>query len=140
LLFVSVSLRAQQVTPPPPIPAPTAQSTPPADTATSTKPPATPPTQTVGPTKPPRVLHTADASFTEDAEKHCIQGKVSVQLVVDTNGNPTHIVVMHGLGYGLDVEAIKAVRQYKFQPATRDGEPVPAELWIEIDFQHPYCH
>jgi TonB family protein len=35
---------------------------------------------------------------------------------------------------GLDEKAVEAVQKWKFEPATKDGKPVPVELAIEVDF------
>jgi outer membrane biosynthesis protein TonB len=39
------------------------------------------------------------------------------------------------LGLALDRKAIDAVRTWKFEPATRDGEPVPVLINVEIMFR-----
>jgi outer membrane biosynthesis protein TonB len=36
--------------------------------------------------------------------------------------------------FGLDLEAIKAARQWRFRPGTRLGEPVSVPVTIELDF------
>ncbi len=35
---------------------------------------------------------------------------------------------------GLDEQAVAAVRQYRFKPATLDGKPVPVDLYIDVNF------
>jgi periplasmic protein TonB len=42
--------------------------------------------------------------------------------------------VVRALGLGLDQNAIKAIEQWKFRPATDNGEIIPAELNINVDF------
>jgi TonB family protein len=36
---------------------------------------------------------------------------------------------------GLDEQALAAVTQYKFKPATLQGKPVPVEVSIEVNFR-----
>jgi TonB family protein len=36
--------------------------------------------------------------------------------------------------FGLDQEAIKAVRQWRFEPGKKGGQPVPVLVTIEITF------
>ena len=36
--------------------------------------------------------------------------------------------------FGLDQEAIKAARQWRFAPGTRMGQPVPVQVIIELEF------
>jgi protein TonB len=65
-----------------------------------------------------------------------IQGEVLLECVVGTDGNVGNIRVMRSLDstFGLDQEAIKAARQWRFAPGTRFGEPVPVLVTIAIQF------
>jgi len=36
--------------------------------------------------------------------------------------------------FGLDQEAIKAAKQWRFKPGMRQGEPVPVRVTIELTF------
>ncbi len=56
-------------------------------------------------------------------------------LVVDTNGYPQDVCLLRSAGYGLDANAEKAVGQYKFDPATKDGKPVPARITIQVSYK-----
>jgi protein TonB len=42
-------------------------------------------------------------------------------MVVDPEGNTRNVQIQRGLGMGLDEEAIKAVKMWKFKPALKDG-------------------
>jgi outer membrane biosynthesis protein TonB len=35
---------------------------------------------------------------------------------------------------GLDEKAIDNVKNWKFEPALKDGKPVPAKIAVEVDF------
>jgi protein TonB len=59
---------------------------------------------------------------------------VQVYLWVDKNGVPTHVRVIKGIGPAFDGSAVKAVQQYKFKPATLNGEPVAVDLYIDVNF------
>ncbi|WP_213803309.1 energy transducer TonB [Granulicella sp. dw_53] len=83
----------------------------------------------------PQVIHEVEPEFSEEARKAKVAGNVLVNLWVDTNGNPSHVRVIRGVGMGLDEKAIEAVRQYKFRPAMENGKPVLVELNIEVNFQ-----
>ena len=63
------------------------------------------------------------------------QGTVGIQLIVDAQGNPQDVRVVHHLGMGLDQKAIDAVRQYRFRPAMYQGHPVAVQLVIDVDFR-----
>lgn len=83
----------------------------------------------------PQVIYQVEPEFSEEARKAKVAGNVLVNLWVDTNGNPSHVRVIRGVGMGLDEKAIEAVRQYKFRPAMENGKPVLVELNIEVNFQ-----
>ena len=82
----------------------------------------------------PVVIHKVEAEFTDEARRVKYQGIASVGLIVDAQGNPEDVHVVHPLGMGLDQKAVQAVRQYKFKPAMFQGHPVPVQLVVEVDF------
>jgi periplasmic protein TonB len=82
----------------------------------------------------PFLIHSVDQEYTEAARNARISGLVLVHLIVDTNGNPSHVRVVRGLGMGLDEKAIQAVQQYKFKPGMKNGKPVRVELTISLNF------
>ena len=83
----------------------------------------------------PVLIHSVQPQFTNEARQARHQGVVTIQLIVDSNGNPENIRVVRSLGMGLDQKAIEAVRQYKFKPAIFHGHPVPVRLVVEVNFQ-----
>jgi TonB family protein len=82
----------------------------------------------------PTVIHSVEPEFTQEARQANYTGSVSIQLVVDSQGNPQNIHVTRHLGMGLDEKAIAAVRQYKFKPAMYQGHPVSVQIVIDVDF------
>jgi protein TonB len=88
-----------------------------------------------GGVRAPIVLHQVDPEFSEEARKAKFSGNVLVDLIVDEQGNPSHVRVVRGVGLGLDEKAVEAVRQYRFKPATKDGKPVKVELTVDVNFQ-----
>ena len=82
----------------------------------------------------PVVIRSVEPEFTPEARTSNFQGSVSIQLIVDTQGNPQNVHVIRHAGMGLDEKAIEAVRQYKFKPAMYQGSPVAVQLVIEVDF------
>jgi len=87
-----------------------------------------------GKVKMPVVLYTAAPEFSQQAKDARFSGQVLVYLWIDKKGNPTHVRVVRGVGMGLDENAVAAVRQYKFKPATLDGQPVVVDLYVEVNF------
>ena len=87
----------------------------------------------------PSLTYSVDAKF-PDAEKNAkngMQGVAVVELIVDSKGRPRDIRVKRSLRPDFDKCAIDAVRQYKFDPAMRQGKPVAVEVTIEVNF-HRY--
>jgi len=82
----------------------------------------------------PAVIHSVQPEFSEQARSASLQGTVSLQLIVDAEGNPQNVRITRQLGMGLDEKAVEAVRQYKFKPAMYQGHPVAVQIVVNIDF------
>jgi TonB family protein len=82
----------------------------------------------------PQLIHSVDPEFTDQARRANLQGVVSIQLIVDSHGNPQDIQVVRHLGMGLDQKAVEAVREYKFHPAMYQGHPVAVQMVIKVNF------
>jgi TonB family protein len=83
----------------------------------------------------PALIHSVEPEFTEQARQANYQGTVSIQLIVDAQGNPQDVRVARHLGMGLDEKAVEAVRQYRFRPAVFQGHPVAVQMIVEVDFR-----
>src|SRR6202049_2099337 len=83
----------------------------------------------------PQPVATPDPEYTEQARIAKTQGTCILWLIVDDQGRPRDIRVVHGLGFGLDAKAIEAVKQWKFQPAMKDGRPVNVQISVEVGFR-----
>ncbi|MGA7359626.1 MAG: energy transducer TonB [Candidatus Sulfotelmatobacter sp.] len=84
--------------------------------------------------RPPRAISRVDPEFTEEARKKNVSGTVAISFVVTSKGDVTAVRVNRSLGSGLDEKAIEAVRQWKFEPATKDGEPVAVQMDALMSF------
>jgi len=84
----------------------------------------------------PRVLHQVEPTYTTDAIRMRVEGTVVLQAVVRTHGVPADVSVVRSLDqrFGLDQQAIAAVRQWRFAPGERNGRPVPVLVHVEIPF------
>lgn len=84
----------------------------------------------------PRILREVKPAYTSDAMRAKVQGTVLLQCVVRQDGAVTDITVLRSLDsvFGLDQEAIKAARQWRFAPGTRMGQAVPVQITIELTF------
>jgi TonB family protein len=83
----------------------------------------------------PKAVYTPDPNYSKQARQAKYQGTVVLWLVVDATGLPQNIRVQRALGMGLDEEAVKAVKRWRFKPAMRDGKPVPVMINVEVNFR-----
>lgn len=84
----------------------------------------------------PQPVKEVKPQYTADAMRAKVQGVVVVECVVLPDGSvgPVEIVRSLDSTFGLDQEAIKAAKQWKFRPGTRFGEPVAVLVTIELTF------
>ena len=84
---------------------------------------------------PPKVIRAPDPKYTKAARKAKITGTVVLWLVVNKEGLPEQIRIQKSLDPGLDESAIDAVRRWKFEPSTKDGQPVAVMINVEVNFK-----
>src|SRR5437667_162612 len=92
-------------------------------------------TQAGGGVSAPKSLFAPDPEYSEEAREAKYQGTCVLYLIVGPDGKPRDIRVARSLGLGLDEKAIEAVRQWKFEPAMKDGKPVAVAINVEVDFR-----
>jgi TonB family protein len=92
-------------------------------------------TGTVTGVTPPKVVSSAQPPYTPEAYSRRIEGTVTIEASVDTQGTVTILRTLKGLGYGLDENAARALGSWKFVPALRNGVPVDAITQVEVDFR-----
>jgi TonB family protein len=82
----------------------------------------------------PRVIYSPEPDFSDEARKSKTQGTVLLLLMVGADGHTYDIHVQSSLGMGLDEKAIEAVRHWRFQPATINGQPLARQIAVEVNF------
>lgn len=84
----------------------------------------------------PRLIREVKPQYTAQAMRAKIQGEVLLECIVQPDGTVGDIRVVRSLDstFGLDQEAIKAARQWRFHPGTKQGQPVPVLVTIAIAF------
>jgi TonB family protein len=84
----------------------------------------------------PRLLQSVRPNYTSDAMRAKVQGVVVLEGVVLPDGTVGDVRVTRSLdrAFGLDEEAVKAAKRFRFQPGTRFGEPVAVLVSFEIEF------
>lgn len=85
---------------------------------------------------PPQVIRQIRPAYTAEAMHARIQGEVLVTAIVRPDGTVTDVRVSRSLDrvFGLDEEALKTARQWRFKPATRFGQPVAVYVTIGVGF------
>jgi len=83
----------------------------------------------------PVLIHSVTPKLTKESRAAKMTGVALVGLWVGTDGIPTHVDVLRPVGYGLDKEAVKAIKKYRFKPATENGIPVTVRVNVEVHFQ-----
>jgi TonB family protein len=82
----------------------------------------------------PSVLYRVDPEYSEEARQAQHQGTVVLQALVRRDGNVDVVNVVRSLGFGLDQNAIEALKHWRFRPATRNGQPIDFTLNVEVRF------
>lgn len=84
----------------------------------------------------PRVIREVRPQYTADAMRAKVQGTVWVECVVMPDGSVGQAQITKSLDsvFGLDQEALKAARQWRFVPGRRFGQAVPVLVTIELTF------
>jgi protein TonB len=80
-------------------------------------------------------LHLTDAARKELHKRGHFNAVVVVKILVDDRGIPGDVCLVKGAGFGLNAESAKAAREYRFQPATKDGKPIPTRIMMEMNFK-----
>lgn len=73
--------------------------------------------------------------YTDLARKAGIEGRVTVQFIVNENGDVENPKVVRGIGGGLDESALAAVREARFEPGMQRGKPVRVQYAVSINFR-----
>jgi TonB family protein len=82
----------------------------------------------------PQALNRPRPNYTEEARKNKIQGVVRARALIGADGGVKQVRVISGLSDGLNEEAILAVKQMRFKPATKNGQPVAYWVVLEVEF------
>ena len=86
----------------------------------------------------PVLIKEVKPNYTSDAMRAKLQGVVEMEAVVLPDGSvdPNRIKITRSLDstFGLDQQAVIAVRQWRFRPGTYKGQPVPVLVNVELTF------
>lgn len=85
---------------------------------------------------PPVLSKDVKPVYTREAQEAGIQGHVELEAVVRVDGTVGEITITKSLDrkYGLDDQAVLAMKQWLFEPGKKDGTAVPVVVTIEMTF------
>ncbi len=95
---------------------------------------ALPPPPVGGRVTPPELLSSVPPAYPLLAKKYKVEGDVTVQANIDASGNVVHMKVVSGPVL-LHQAAMDALRQWKYQPAKLNDQPVPMQIRVTIKFR-----
>jgi periplasmic protein TonB len=82
----------------------------------------------------PQSTHIEIEQSTAEADRANEANMVMMLITVDRHGLPNHVHAVRSTGKGLSEKAYMAVRQNRFKPALKDGEPVNATIYVKVTF------
>jgi periplasmic protein TonB len=84
----------------------------------------------------PQVTKQVKAEYTPEAMQNRIEGMVGLDTVVLADGKVGDVKVTESLDaiYGLDRNAVAAMKQWEFKPGLKDGKAVAVRVHIQIAF------
>lgn len=82
-----------------------------------------------------RLTSTFEPESNEFAQANGVAGMALYHTVIGVDGKPGEIAVGRPIGFGLDENAVEAIRKASFQPAIKDGKPVPVLLDLVVQFR-----
>jgi TonB family protein len=83
---------------------------------------------------PPRKLVHPSARYTAAARQERVQGLVIAEVVINRRGFVQDVKVIEALPLGLTEQTVRALCQWQFDPATRNGVPVEVNLGVTTRF------
>lgn len=120
---------------PEPEPEPEPAPPPPPQQPVVTAPPP-PPAAPVGETRPARPLRQVQPGYPPDAARRRQEGWVELSFTIGVDGRVTDVQVVRSQPARVfDREAISAMQQWTFEPALRDGQPVPSRGARRMEFR-----
>jgi hypothetical protein len=86
---------------------------------------------------PPKAISTPAPRLSREAYLVGQAGRESFVALVDAEGRARVITFTHLLQYGLEETTMEAVKDWKFEPAMKDGKPVSTRIALSIDYKRP---
>jgi len=85
--------------------------------------------------KKAKLISALETPSNEYAQAHAVAGLAIYYVIIDVDGKPGQIAVGRPIGFGLDENAVATIRKATFEPAVKDGKPVPVLLDLVVQFR-----
>jgi len=85
----------------------------------------------------PGPIHKVDPKYPSTLMDAHVEGEVILYAVIRKNGTVDSVQLVRGVDSRLDANAMAALSEWRFEPATRDGQPVDLEAIVHIPFHAP---
>jgi len=84
----------------------------------------------------PRLIHEVKPGYTNEAMRAKLQGVVVLEAVVMPDGSVGTVRILRSLDpNGLDKEAVRTVKLWRFSPGRKDGKPVASLVQVDMEFR-----
>jgi TonB family protein len=83
----------------------------------------------------PRLLYRVEPVYSEIARKLRLEGVAVLQAIISADGRVEEVRVVKSAHAFLDAEAVRAVEQWRYRPATLKGRPVRVYLTVTVEFR-----
>ena len=84
---------------------------------------------------PPKLVHFVEAAYPPLARAHAREGEVILSITVDETGAVREARSLSAAGYGFDEAAMAAAREFRFEPALRNGVPASVRIQFRTVFE-----
>lgn len=83
----------------------------------------------------PTLVHNVVPPSNDYAQKSQIAGVATYKVILGPDGKPIAIAVFRPIGFGLDENAVAAIRKSTFTAALKDGKPVSSVIDLSVSFR-----
>ncbi|HPW55433.1 MAG: TonB family protein [Thermoanaerobaculaceae bacterium] len=87
-----------------------------------------------GSVQPPVPIIQSPPVYPVEARTARVSGVVILKTIIDTAGVVRDVEILRGLPMGISEAAVETVKQWRYEPATLDGRPVPVYLNVTVRF------
>ena len=84
---------------------------------------------------PPKCAYMPNPPYSEEPRKFQLSGVITVDAVLNAKGRPENVRIVSGLPGGLNELTIATMKDWRCNPALKDGQPVPTRVQFQVNFR-----